>query len=77
MVLNWKLGWILGDTYEANEHFSTLNTHVYRVECIPEDNKNFDVNLSKFLKLDSTEFSETKSDCVESLQRNLSFNGKR
>ena len=33
--------------------------------------------LNKFLKTESSEFSDTESDCVKTFKENLMFNGSR
>ena len=67
------VGWILSGTHETGE--STSNTNIYREGCFSQEP--IDSTLNKLLKTESSEFSDTGNDCVETSKKNLIFNGSR
>ena len=69
------VGWILSGTHETGE--SIPNTNIYREVCPSQEPEPTDSTLNKFLKTESSEFSDTGNDCVETSKKNLIFNGSR
>ena len=75
VALESKLGWILCGTHETGERIS--NNHIYLVDCFSKEPETIDSTLNKFLKTESSEFSDTENDCVKAFKENLIFNGSR
>ena len=75
VALESKLGWILNGTDETGEGIS--NTHIYRVDCSSQEPGPTNRALNKFLKTDSSKFSNIENDCVKTFEEKLIFNGSR
>ena len=75
VALESKLCWILSGTHETDERIS--NTHIYGVDCSLQEPQPITSTLNKFLKTESSEFSDTENDCVKTFKENLIFNGSR
>ena len=75
VALESKLGWILSGTHETGEHIS--NTHIYHVDCFSQKPNPINSTLNKFLKTESSEFSDTENDYVKTFKENLIFNGSK
>ena len=53
------------------------NTHICRVDCSSQEPEPINNTLNKFLKTESSEFSDSENDCVKKFKENLIFNGNR
>ena len=62
-------------THENGERI--FNTHIYRVDWFSQKPEPINNVLNKFLKTESSEFSDIESDCVKTFKKNLIFNGSR